>query len=138
MAELVNCVRCNKVFVKTMRDICQACYKQEEADFNRVYTFLKERENREAILPEIVEATGVEEKVIIKFIKEKRLRTSQFPKLAYPCEKCGTPISSGEICLTCLEEFKKDLAHYEKVVEKEKSSKISDRNVYYSFNKNEY
>lgn len=138
MAELANCARCDQVFVKTMRDICQACYRQEEADFNTVYTFLKQRENREAILPEIVEATDVEEKVIIKFIKEKRLRISQFPKLAYPCERCGKPMSSGEICVTCLNELKEDLAHYEAVEEKAKSSENSDRNVYYSFKKNDY
>src|SRR5690625_6060204 len=97
MAELANCVCCEAVFVKNIRDICESCYKQEEKDFETVYNFLKQRENREATLQEIIKATEVDEKLIIKFIKTNRLRTSQFPKLAYPCEKCGTDRKSTRL-----------------------------------------
>src|SRR5690625_6316215 len=75
MHELANCANCNQVFVKTVRDICRDCYEAEEKAFEIVYRFLSKRKNREATLKEIVEATEVEESLIIKFIKEKRLRT---------------------------------------------------------------
>ena len=137
MAELANRIRCEAVFVKTARDICHDCYRQEEKDFDTVYSFLKQKKNREATLYEIVDATGVEEEIIIKFIKEKRLRTSQFPKLAYPCERCGTPIVSGKICTKCSEELINDLEQYEKIEERIEKQKSNKENVYYSFNKDE-
>lgn len=134
MAELENCTRCDAVFVKTTRDVCQACYQQEEKDFEIVYNFLRQRENREATLQEIVAATDVEESTIIKFVKSKRLRTSQFPKLAYPCEKCAAPITSGKICTSCSEQLRNELEQYEKIEEKKQTLK-NETNVYYTFNK---
>lgn len=136
MAELANCERCGEVFVKTIRDICQSCFKQEEKDFETVYTFLRQRKNREATLQEIVKATEVEEEIIIKFIKNRRLRTSQFPKLAYPCEKCQTPIVSGKLCSLCSEKLLTELEQYEK--NEERSAQLTERtNVYYTFNKDD-
>src|SRR5699024_647596 len=137
MAELANCIRCEAVFVKTTRDICQDCYQQEEKDFDTVYSFLKQKKNREATLYEIVDATGVEEEVIIKFIKEKRLRTSQYTKLAYSCERCRTPIISEKICPTCSEELKNELEQYEKIEKITQKQNNNKTNAYYSFNKDE-
>lgn len=71
MGELANCERCNRVFVKQFRDICNECYKKEEEDFRRVYNFLRKRENRTATIGQIVEVTGVDETLIQKFIREK-------------------------------------------------------------------
>src|SRR5690625_242865 len=108
MTELGNCERCGAVFAKGIRDICQKCYREEEAAFKTVYSFLTKRKNREATLAEIVRATEVEEELIIKFMKENRLRTSMFPKLAYPCEKCGTNIVEGRLCASCSSQIKSD------------------------------
>lgn len=41
MGELANCERCNRVFVKQFREICNECYKKEEEDFRTVYNFFK-------------------------------------------------------------------------------------------------
>lgn len=136
MGELANCSRCGTVFVKSARDICQSCFRQEEKDFDTVYAFLRKRKNREATLSEIVEATGVEEILITKFIKEKRLRTSQFPKLSYPCEKCHAPIVTGKICDACTEKLKSDLDIHDKIEEKSNEKSRENENVYYSFKQN--
>ncbi|MFD2044987.1 TIGR03826 family flagellar region protein [Ornithinibacillus salinisoli] len=137
MAELANCSRCDAVFVKSIRDICQKCYKEEEKDFQTVYQFLRKQKNREATLIEVVEATGVDENLIIKFIKEKRLHTSKFPKLAFPCEKCGKSIVSGKLCSACSEEFLHDLEQYEQI--EQRSTKIKEekktQNIYYTIDK---
>lgn len=109
MDELANCCRCGTVFVKNTRDICQDCYQVEEQAFRIVNDFLRIWKNREATLSEIVDATGVEENLLIKFIKEKRLLPSQFPKLAYSCEKCGTNITSGKLCARCSRELLQEL-----------------------------
>jgi|SRR5690625_73795 len=134
MAELANCVRCDTVFAKRIREICQACYLEEERAFETVYRFLMKRVNREATLQEIVQATTVDEEKIIKFIKEKRLRTAQFPMLAYPCEKCDVPIISGKLCNTCSQDILNDLKQHEAITqqaeEKEKNA------VYYAIDTN--
>lgn len=136
MAELANCSRCDAVFVKSIRNVCQNCYKEEEAAFNTVYQFLRVRKNREATMKEIVEATEIDESLIIKFIKEKRLRTSQFPNLGYPCEKCGNDITTGKICDSCSDQLKKELMRHEKIENKSRENKKNENekiNTYYTF-----
>jgi len=108
MSELKNCAGCGQVFAKTIRDICPACYRKEEAAFQCIYQFLRQRQNREATMQEIIEATCVEEALVIKFLKQNRLRDSEFPQLRYPCEQCSLPVSSGKYCQTCLNEIKQE------------------------------
>jgi len=133
MAELANCSNCGKVFAKHIRDICDECFKKEEEDFETVYHFLKEQKNREATIQEIVEKTGVPETTIIKFIKNKRLRTSQFPKLMYPCEMCGKDILTGRFCEACTGSFMHDLeTHQKQDAEKTTTGRSS---VYHSLNR---
>lgn len=120
MAQLANCTRCGKLYAKTLKDVCPDCVKEYEKMYEIVYNFLRKKENRQATIPEIVEATGVEEKIILQFVKEKRLRQSQFPNLAYPCERCGNPISEGKICSNCRGTLQSDL---EKIHEQEKQKK---------------
>ncbi|MEN2768730.1 TIGR03826 family flagellar region protein [Ornithinibacillus xuwenensis] len=137
MSDLANCVRCGKIIVKNLRDVCRDCYKEEEADFQVVYSFLKQQKNREATLTQVVEATGVEESLITKFIKEKRLRTSMFPKLGYPCEKCGSSIVTGKLCSSCAKTLKSDLdkvEQIEKVAERNHESE-QKKSVYYTLDK---
>ncbi|MBP1947984.1 TIGR03826 family flagellar region protein [Virgibacillus litoralis] len=132
MAELANCSRCQAVFVKTIRDVCQSCYKEEERAFETVYRFLSIRKNREATMMEIVKATEVNQNLIIKFIKEKRLRTSQFPKLAYPCERCGVDIIHGRLCGDCSDDIKNGLEYYDKM-ESQAKEKEERTNIYYTY-----
>src|SRR5690625_1618136 len=137
MGELANCSRCNAVFVKVMRDICQNCFYEEEEAFEIVYRFISKRENREATVSEIVEATEVEEEIIIKFIREKRLRTSQFPKLAYPCEKCGIEIISGKLCQSCSEDILREFEQQERLEKQEQEKQQEERraNTYFSIDR---
>src|SRR5690625_2048682 len=109
---LKNCESCGAVFVDPVRTICRDCYYKEEKAFQIVYRFLSQKKNREATIAEIVAATGVEEALIIKFMKQNRLRASQFPKLAYPCEQCGTEIVEGRLCIQCSRELERDFAAY--------------------------
>src|SRR5690625_877261 len=98
------------------------------------------RENSEATLQEIVEATDVEEPIIIKFIKEKRLRTSQFPKLAYPCEKCNRDIVSGRLCQTCSEELIHGWEQHEAIESRRAEAnrkREKQANIYYSYDHKE-
>lgn len=133
MAELANCSRCGTVFVKSLRDICQECYKKEEAAFQIVYNYLKQQKNRQATITEIVEETEVEEELIIKFVKDKRLTPKDFPMLAYPCERCGKDIRRGKICTACSDELKQDLAVLEE--DKERTEREEQKDIYFTMNK---
>lgn len=134
MAELKNCASCGTIFAKTIRDICPACYKAEEEAFQKVYSFMMRKKNREAMIPEIVQSTGVSEELIIKFIKEKRLRASTFPNLSYPCERCAKPITDGRICDECKETISAAIRTEEEL--EAKKQKESNEPIYYAMESN--
>ncbi|CDQ38998.1 MULTISPECIES: TIGR03826 family flagellar region protein [Virgibacillus] len=132
MSELANCTRCDRLFVKGIRNVCFNCYKEEEASFQTVSSFLRKQQNRQATLEEIVDETGVEEQLIIKFIKEGRLHPASFPNLTYPCTHCKKPISSGNVCKQCSEALRRDLESFEEQ-EKRTNQSMEKRKTYYMF-----
>ncbi|AWO76447.1 TIGR03826 family flagellar region protein [Geobacillus thermoleovorans] len=135
MAELANCAKCGRLFVKhSVRDVCESCYQEEERQFERVYAFLRRRENRTATMAQVVEATGVEEKLIIKWIRAGRLQLVHFPNLGYPCDSCGAMIREGRLCAKCLGQLQADLRRAEGEKEKEARSR---RATYYSQDRKE-
>lgn len=137
MGELANCMNCDAVFVKNIREICQKCFEAEEKAFEIVYRFLVKRQNREATMDDIANETGVERELIVKFIKEKRLRISQFPKLSYPCDRCGNNIITGNLCHTCTQTFRKELIKHEEMtkLDQQREQEKNKKHVYYSYDK---
>ena len=108
--ELTNCPNCDSIFVKNkFRDVCDKCWKEEEKAYETVYQFMRKRENRAATMKQVVESTGVDEELLLKFIRAGRLKLTQFPNLGYPCDKCGAIIREGKLCGKCTEELRKDL-----------------------------
>ncbi|PSL48568.1 flagellar operon protein (TIGR03826 family) [Salsuginibacillus halophilus] len=101
MKDLANCPRCGNLFVKAFTNVCNDCKRELDKHFETVYKFIKKRDNRMATMKQVVEATGVSEEDITRFVKEGRLKTSQFPNLDYGCEQCGTRISEGRLCDSC-------------------------------------
>ncbi|MGD6944475.1 TIGR03826 family flagellar region protein [Cytobacillus gottheilii] len=128
MAELSNCPKCDALFVMNQfRNICQNCYNEEEKAYETVYQYIRKRENRTAMMNQVVEATGVEETLILKFIKTGRLKLAQFPNLGYPCEKCGTSIREGKICSSCAVSLRKELQNHETEEERKKDIEKRDK-----------
>lgn len=132
MAELMNCPNCGGLFVKTnLRDVCEKCYKEEQIAFETVYTFIRKKENRTATIFETSEGTGVDEELIIKFIKSGRLRLAQFPNLGYPCQKCRTIIREGNLCDECVNKLRSELSTYEKEQERIQELRIREKRTYF-------
>ncbi|WP_108668999.1 TIGR03826 family flagellar region protein [Peribacillus acanthi] len=128
MAELANCPKCDSIFLKSaFRDVCEACFKEEEKLFEKVYNFIRKKENRTATMMQVVEGTGVTEDLIVKFIKAGRLKLAQFPNLGYSCEKCGTTIRDGKLCGACATQLKSQLSTFEK--EELRKRDIQERNL---------
>ncbi|GGJ64115.1 flagellar operon protein (TIGR03826 family) [Anoxybacillus voinovskiensis] len=134
MAQLDNCPKCGRLFVKNQfRDICEVCYKEEEKLFEKVYNFLRKRENRTATLAQVVAATEVDETLIIKWIKKGRIQLLQFPNLGYPCDKCGKLIREGRLCLECNQGLQQQLQK----LEEEKQRQIDKQRMTYYTKKDE-
>ncbi|MGM7683400.1 TIGR03826 family flagellar region protein [Cytobacillus sp. Hm23] len=139
MAELDNCPKCDNIFVKNQfRDVCDNCYKEEEKAYQEVYNYIRKRENRTATMDQVVVATGVEEELIIKFIKKGRLKLAQFPNLGYQCERCGTTIRDGKICPNCVRELQSELYTHNKEETRKQELKEKEKETitYFSVNKN--
>lgn len=134
--EMKNCESCGAVFVDPVRTICRDCYYKEEEAFQTVYRFITKKKNREATITEIVKATGVEEELIIKFLKQNRLRASEFPKLSYPCESCGVDIVEGRLCDDCKQEIKRNLSIHQNIERVRREMEDDKDPVYYTINKN--
>lgn len=84
---------------------------------------------------EVVEATEVEEELIIKFIKTGRLKLAQFPNLGYPCDKCGTIIREGKLCGSCAGDLKKDLQQFTSEEERRKEAAQKEKHgTYFAVN----
>ncbi|WP_449537811.1 TIGR03826 family flagellar region protein [Ferdinandcohnia sp. Marseille-Q9671] len=133
MGELMNCPNCGSLFVKTnIRDVCETCYKEEDKAFQTVYTFIRKKENRTATIIETSEGTGVDEEVIIKFIKTGRLKLAQFPNLGYPCQKCSTLIREGTLCGDCTKELRSELSIFEKEEERKRELRERKKGTYFA------
>ncbi len=131
MPDVINCPSCGNLMVRNkFRDVCESCWKEEEKLFDIVYKFIRIRENRAATIPQVVEATGVEEELLLKFIKAGRLKLTQFPNLGYPCDKCGTIIRTGKLCNSCAQELRDALNIHLKEEERKEDLKKREKGTY--------
>ncbi|MBM6619048.1 TIGR03826 family flagellar region protein [Bacillus suaedaesalsae] len=130
MGELSNCPKCNTLFVKTeIHDVCRECYKEEDAKFQKVYEFIRKRENRTATMPEVEQATGVEQDLIMKWIKIGKLKVASMPNIGYKCERCGSLIKTGKLCEPCKKGITNELTSLKKEEERQLAQK---RATYFS------
>ncbi len=112
---LANCSRCGKVFplVPGGRDLCQACIKEEDNNYLKIFHYLSTRPS--ATAQEIAQTTEVDIKEIYRYVRENRLRLVQ-ADTGLRCESCGIPISQGKICENCMktlsEEIKNDIEKF--------------------------
>jgi len=113
MGDLANCPRCNALFLEGTSAVCNQCRNKEEQNYQKVYAFMRKKHNRMALVEQIEVDTGVSEKQIREFVKQKRLHPAQFPNISYLCEKCETPIQDGRICERCKQEITKGLKRHE-------------------------
>jgi len=100
MPEVRNCRRCKKIFMfVTGPQLCDACKKLEEEEFERVRSFLKEFPG--ATIQEVARETEVPTQQIYKYLKEGRLEVAENSPIALQCENCGVRVKSGRFCINC-------------------------------------
>ena len=133
----MNCPRCDSLFIQTkFRDVCDSCYKEEEKLFDLVYQYIRKRENRTAAMQQVIEATGVEEELIIKFIRNGRLKLAQFPNLGYKCERCGGMIRDGRLCVSCSTTLKSELQLFKDEERRKQEIEERDKRLTYHVKEN--
>ncbi|HEY8463334.1 MAG TPA: MerR family transcriptional regulator [Bacillota bacterium] len=109
--DIRNCRRCGRIYQYNGRYICNNCLRQEEEDFQKVKQDLIDHPG--SSLLDVSERTGVELKVITRFLREGRLETEDFELETgeLQCENCQRPIKAGRFCDRCAalleQEFKK-------------------------------
>lgn len=120
---IANCPRCGKVFAKGFNDVCPACMRDIDKEYELCSNFL--RENKGASITELSDETGVSIKQITKFVREGRISMMDAPNLSYPCESCGVLISTNHLCDSCrkrLTNASKNLFYESNISEQEKLS----------------
>ncbi|SFQ02976.1 MerR family transcriptional regulator [Caldicoprobacter faecalis] len=104
--DIRNCKRCNRLFQYNGIKYCPSCVMELDEMFKKVRDYLYE--HPDATIIEVSEATGVEEKIILEFLREGRLELKE-PSPVLTCERCGKPITTGRMCKECLAVFERGL-----------------------------
>lgn len=99
MMNLDNCPRCGKLFSKNFRDVCPACIKEIDKEYELCSDYL--RKNKGTNINDLSNETGVSVRQITKFVREGRISIVNAPNMAYPCEVCGTLIRENNMCDSC-------------------------------------
>lgn len=113
--DIRNCPQCGRIFQYMGKNLCADCLKEEDAVFERVRRHLHDHEG--ASVDEVAEATGVEPKKIMRFLREGRLLVRSGSVSGLYCESCGEPIPGGRLCSKCAKSLAKEvdnnLQHWE-------------------------
>lgn len=108
---LINCRKCGSLFVKTSRDICDECYKDEVEMADKVKNFIQvsEKIGKEKVtVEEILKATKLSQKVFEELFEKGRM-FSVMSKITVKCRFCSIEFECdkkpGFICPRCVTRF---------------------------------
>lgn len=105
--DIRNCSRCGKVYRYDGFKICPKCRREDEADFEKVKEYIDEHPG--ANIKEVSDATEIDSRKIIEFLRAGRLEIMDENNLILSCERCGKPIKTGRFCDKCAFEIQKEL-----------------------------
>jgi flagellar operon protein (TIGR03826 family) len=104
--QLKNCSECGRIFVDTGIGVCRDCYEKQQDQMQEISSYV--RDNPHSTVKQICEALKVKEKLVMRMIREGRFVTDGV-SVEYPCESCGTPITSGRFCDKCNDDLAKQM-----------------------------
>ena len=108
--EATTCQKCGRLFMKQGRSsYCPSCGEVDFQNFLKVRDFIREPANRQTTIGGLVEATGVSELDITRYIHEGRLIIKDNPGLAISCVRCGKPTNEGKVCTHCQTDMQQEL-----------------------------
>ena len=104
--DIRNCSRCGKIYAYNGINLCIQCRREDEEDFKKIKEYIDE--NPGANISEVSDATKIESRKIIEFLRQGRLEIKDENNLLLSCERCGTPIRTGRFCEKCTAEMQKE------------------------------
>ncbi|AOY75639.1 TIGR03826 family flagellar region protein [Clostridium formicaceticum] len=119
--DLRNCANCGRAFAYAGSELCSRCDTTIEEDFKKVKDYLYDHPGANII--EVSEATGVSEKKILRFLREKRIEIKEEDNLLLDCQRCGIAIRSGRFCDACTIELQKEFTEAVKPAKQEAERK---------------
>ena len=120
--DLRNCSKCGRVFAYNGNEICSRCASSDTEDFKKVKEYLYD--NPGATIVEVSEETGVDEKKILRYLRESRIEIRESDNLLLDCQRCGAPIRSGRFCDPCVISMQKEFSSA--IKPKDEASKVKD------------
>lgn len=94
-----TCTVCGKNFeADNIKLLCYECRLVDRHLFGIIRNFLYD--NPGASVNEVVQHTGVNSSIVLRYLREGRLETVGHVKLLN-CENCGKPIAYGTHCQEC-------------------------------------
>lgn len=105
---LGNCTRCGKLFNRLSRPICSDCIGEEQEQVELVMDYLRDSPN--ATIEEISQATAVDAQIVLRLIRDERLKATPTYVRVRNCRACGAPIAAGQYCGPCLRKFDRALS----------------------------
>lgn len=104
--KIKNCRGCGRLFLSNGSYYCSDCIEKQTEIEQRIIKYVKA--NPDCTIPDIVNALGINEKIVRKLIEEGRLYQAGVD-FYYPCVKCGTPIIAGQYCDKCIKKMKDEI-----------------------------
>jgi len=130
LANIDYCPTCGKLFARGAADVCPACYKEVEKQYEICLKFL--RENKRCTIQEMSDATDVPIKLITKFIREGKISLANAPNMGYPCEMCGTIIRESHICDSCRHKLTKDIKNLNEDLDRKEELQRQESKISYN------
>lgn len=122
--DLRNCRKCGRVFAYAGNEICSRCATSDVDDFKKVKEYLYD--NPGATIVEVSEETGVDEKKILRYLRESRIEIREADNMLLDCERCGKPIQSGRFCDKCVATMHKEFTAAVTPAKSKEEPKIKD------------
>jgi len=110
VADMQSCKECGRIFTATRPGaICPTCKEKEYEALTLVTQSLRDEPGQS--VEELSEDTGVDEKLILKFIREGKIASDAITDTV-PCGRCGQPAKSlaVRLCTKCLAELQRESA----------------------------
>jgi predicted amidophosphoribosyltransferase len=96
--EFKQCKMCGQIYRYIGNQFCGNCLREMDEQFRVIKDLLYKNPN--LTINEVVEETGVDEKIILFLLREGRLEMKAAGDYLV-CEGCGVPIQSGKLCKKC-------------------------------------
>jgi len=117
--DAATCQMCGRLFMKQTRSpYCPSCSEVDFQNFLKVRDFIREPVNKQTTIGALVEATGVSELDITRFIHEGRLIIKDNPAMSIACVRCGKATNEGKVCSACQKEMQQELQGLQATVNK--------------------